>query len=245
MVRPFIMYPSRGESMNSDQLSKRLHTVASFVPTGSVVADIGSDHAYLPCYLLNKKVASRAVAGEIVEGPFQSAKQQVKEDGLEDRIDVRRGSGLSVIDQYEVDVITIAGMGGPLISQILEDGKEKLAGVKRLILQPNISAISIRNWLIENKWKIIDEIILKEDDKIYEVIVAEPSEEKVYLSFEDRLLGPFLSAQKSEVFKQKWQQEYKQWDRILTQINELGKSADLDSKKNELMKKMTIVKEVL
>lgn len=231
--------------MNSEQLSKRLHTVASFVPNGSIIADIGSDHAYLPCYLVNKRVASRAVAGEIVEGPFQSALQQVREDGLEDLIEVRKGSGLSVIEQDEVDVITIAGMGGPLITQILEEGKDRLAGVKRLILQPNVSAISIRNWLIENKWKLIDEKILKEDEKIYEVLVAEPSESIEELSYQERLLGPYLAAQKSDVFQQKWEQEYNQWERILNQINQLGKSSDLDSKKSELMEKMAIVKEVL
>lgn len=231
--------------MNSHQLSARLHTVASFVPKGSSIADIGSDHAYLPCYLGHQRLVNKAVAGEVVEGPFQSAKRQVKENGLEQLIDVRKGSGLTVIEPGEVDVITIAGMGGPLIAQILEEGNDRLPGVKRLILQPNINAISIRDWLTANRWKIMDEKILEEDGKIYEVLVAEPSTAPIKLTFQDRLLGPVLSKEKSPVFHKKWKQEYNQWVKILNQIEQAGDTSHLNDKKQELLVKMKLVLEVL
>ncbi|MGQ0416319.1 tRNA (adenine(22)-N(1))-methyltransferase TrmK, partial [Bacillus sp. HC-TM] len=138
--------------MNEVKLSKRLEEVVREIPVGSTVADIGSDHAYLPCYTIINNIATKAVAGEVVDGPFRSAQATVAESGLQDKVDVRKGNGLAVIAPGEVDVITVAGMGGALIRDILESGKEKLEGVTRLILQPNIAAHHIREWFIENGW---------------------------------------------------------------------------------------------
>lgn len=107
--------------MNAQNLSKRLEKVASFVPKGAIVADIGSDHAYLPCYLVHKGIIQKAVAGEVVKGPYQSALKKVKEEGLENQITVRLADGLEAIESADhVDTITIAGMGGSLIVSILE-----------------------------------------------------------------------------------------------------------------------------
>ena len=114
------------ENLNTEKLSARLETVARFVPLGSKLADIGSDHAYLPCYLAKKGVVTFAVAGEVVSGPFESARRQVQAEGLTEMISVRMGDGLDVLEPGEVDCITIAGMGGALITSILERGKGKL-----------------------------------------------------------------------------------------------------------------------
>lgn len=236
--------------MNTEKLSKRLETVAKYIPEGNRLADIGSDHAYLPCHVVKKNIISFAIAGEVVEGPFQSAKKQVELEGLTGKIQVRKGDGLEVIELGEIDVITIAGMGGALIANILEQGKDKLSTVKRLILQPNISAISIRNWFIHHGWELITEEILEEDGKIYEVLVAEKGDPlKPYNSQEIQkglLLGPFLSSEKSEIFLKKWKNEVENWERIVIQLEGGASEKQENMKKLEELKlKIQMVQEAL
>ncbi|WP_199425687.1 tRNA (adenine(22)-N(1))-methyltransferase [Thermaerobacillus caldiproteolyticus] len=233
--------------MNELRLSKRLETVASFIPTQSKLADIGSDHAYLPCYAYLQGYITMAVAGEVADGPFRSAKQQVAKTGLSDVISVRKGDGLEVIAPEEVDCITIAGMGGTLIANILEAGKEKLAGVKRLILQPNIGSHVVRQWLMDNDWELIAERILEEDGRIYEVLVAEKGDgKKPYDNIEaEILLGPFLMKERNDVFLKKWEQEVAHWKQIVAQLTEKATTAESMAKKQELERKIRIVEEAL
>lgn len=231
--------------MNSNQLSQRLKTVADFVSEGETVADIGSDHAYLPCYLVKMNKINKAIAGEVVEGPYQSALKQVKEDELTEQVEVRKGNGLTVLSPREVTTVTIAGMGGPLISEILENGKDRLEGVQKLILQPNISAITIRQWLLDNGWEIKDEKILEEDRKIYEVILAGRSSHRPTLSQQELLLGPVLLKEKSAVFKEKWKHELIQLKNIQNQMEKAEKSPSLSEKKNQLEQKILMIEEAI
>ncbi|OIK16638.1 SAM-dependent methyltransferase [Bacillus sp. MUM 116] len=235
--------------MNTDKLSDRLATVAKYVPNGVKLADIGSDHAYLPCFLAKNGSITFAVAGEVVEGPFQSAARNVQSEGLADIVSVRLGDGLEVIEPGEVNCITIAGMGGALIANILELGKEKLPTVERLILQPNISASSIRKWLLEHQWELIEEEILEEDGKIYEVLVAEKGEPlKPYKNIQSELgllVGPYLLHKKDETFKKKWRMEKENWKRIYSQLEGAAPSAETELKKQELLDKIKMVEEAL
>ncbi|MDX8359561.1 tRNA (adenine(22)-N(1))-methyltransferase TrmK [Cytobacillus sp. IB215316] len=234
--------------MNELKLSKRLEAVAEYIPMGSKLADIGSDHAYLPCYAFLQKKITFAIAGEITEGPFQSANDQVTSCHLNNVIDVRKGDGLSVIERGEVDCITIAGMGGLLIRDILETGKEKLSGVKRLILQPNVGSKHVRQWFILNGWELIAETILEEDEKIYEILIAErgapyePYEEDIEKGL---LVGPFLVKENNDSFKRKWTNELKHWRMILAKLDHASHSYDNLSKKKELEQKITLVTEAL
>ena len=233
--------------MNIHQLSKRLGAVAAYIPKHSTFADIGSDHAYLPCYAVKKGLAKAAIAGEIAEGPFQSAKQQVHSSQLEHWIDVRKGDGLEVVEKGEVDCIVIAGMGGNLIASILEAGKEKLSGVRRLILQPNVGSEKVRKWLLKNGWEIIDEQILEEDGKIYEVMAADKGDPyRPYDQVEAGILmGPILLKKKNNAFYQKWQREYEKWGTILDQLKKAESQEKTKEKRTQLMKKMKLVKEAL
>ncbi|WP_160721743.1 tRNA (adenine(22)-N(1))-methyltransferase [Bacillus sp. USDA818B3_A] len=234
--------------MNTDKLSVRLTRVANYVPEGARMADIGSDHAYLPCYLAKNIKIPFAIAGEVAEGPYQSAEKNVLAEGLADQISVRMGDGLEVIQPGEVDCITIAGMGGALISTILDNGKDKLDSVKRLVLQPNISAISIRTWLLSNNWELLAEEIIEEDGKIYEILVAEQGEpDRPYREKREEglLLGPFLLKQKNEIFIKKWTAEMKNWQRICQALEGATETAETIEKRKELIEKIRLVEEVL
>ncbi|MYL63044.1 tRNA (adenine(22)-N(1))-methyltransferase TrmK [Bacillus hwajinpoensis] len=235
--------------MNDKLLSERLKTVANFVPVGSSVADIGSDHAYLPCYLMNKQHITFAIAGEVNEGPYQSAVNQVKRSGFTREITVRKGNGLEVLSPGEVDVITIAGMGGQLIRDILLEGREKLANVKRLVLQPNVAAHLLRERLSDLDWELVDECILEEDHKVYEVLVFDAGNGKrPYEGMSDKelrksmLVGPILLKNQNEAFRTKWQNELTKRERILTSLT---KTHGVSDKEAQVKNERDIIKEVL
>ncbi|WJP96949.1 tRNA (adenine(22)-N(1))-methyltransferase [Macrococcus bovicus] len=220
-------------------IGTRLMKVADYV-TGTSVADIGSDHAYLPIYLVEQQRIERAVAGEVVEGPFQAAVRNVRSEGLADKIQVRLGSGLEVIDSGEVDCITICGMGGPLISDILLSGRAKLASRPRLILQSNIHSEAVRQALQTLGYKIIAEDILKEKKHIYEIIVAE--EGVMSLTEAEMKFGPLLLQEQSETFNEKWQKEYRHLTAILETIKELPAQY---KKKEEIERQLQLYQEVI
>ncbi|GLC88588.1 tRNA (adenine(22)-N(1))-methyltransferase [Lysinibacillus piscis] len=230
--------------MNAQKLSQRLQTVATFVPTGAIVADIGSDHAYLPCYLVQADIATAAIAGEVVKGPFESAVRQVQKEGLSEKITVRLADGLAAIKlEDHVDTITIAGMGGPLIASILEKHPEKLQTVTRLILQPNIHAKAIREWALSHQWAILDEEIIEEDDKIYEILVLQKG--TMQLDEIELLCGPKLIQRKAPAFVKKWQREQENWQRILQSIEGAEQTTDIETKRQELARQLHLVEGVL
>ncbi|WP_050392120.1 tRNA (adenine(22)-N(1))-methyltransferase, partial [Streptococcus pneumoniae] len=200
-------------------ISKRLELVASFVSQGAILLDVGSDHAYLPIELVERGQIKSAIAGEVVEGPYQSAVKNVEAHGLKEKIQVRLANGLAAFEETDqVSVITIAGMGGRLIARILEEGLGKLANVERLILQPNNREDDLRIWLQDHGFQIVAESILEEAGKFYEILVVEAGE--MELSARDTRFGPFLSREISPVFVQKWQKEAEKLEFALGQIPE-------------------------
>ena len=170
------------------QLSQRLKDVATYIPKGAKLLDVGSDHAYLPIYLLEKGLITSAIAGEVVKGPYESALANVSASGFQDKIDVRLANGLAAIEPADdVTTITICGMGGRLIADILDAGKDKLKGVDRLILQPNNREDDLRIWLMENGFAIVAEAIMTENGKYYEIMVAEAG----HMSLHERPISGF------------------------------------------------------
>ena len=230
--------------MNHTELSKRLETVGRFVPEAARFADIGSDHAYLPVALMLKGKIDFAIAGEVVKGPFESAKRQVMKNGLSERIEVRLANGLEAIEKDDqISAITIAGMGGSLIRDILESGRQnqRLSGEERLILQPNIGEKTLRTWLKENNYQIIAEEIIEENKKIYEIIVAEKKEQPIDYSEKELMFGPFLLEEKNAAFSAKWQRELKQREVILEQL----KNASEQNRYETIQQEVEWIKEVL
>ncbi|MBM7688005.1 SAM-dependent methyltransferase [Enterococcus ureilyticus] len=232
--------------MNENQLSKRLARVGELVPEQSRLADIGSDHAYLPVALVLQKKLDFAVAGEVVNGPFEAAKKQVKKNGLNDQITVRLADGLDAVEETDkITAVTICGMGGVLIRDILEAGwkNQRLQGNERLVLQPNIGEKPLRDWLTVHGYTIIDEDILEENNKIYEIIVACRQEVRVAYSEKERLFGPILLKKRSSIFQRKWQGEVKQRETILAQLAKA--SGDQQARIQQIEKEITEIKEVL
>ena len=220
-------------------ISKRLELVASFVPQGAILLDVGSDHAYLPIELVERGQIEGAIAGEVVEGPYQSAVKNVEAHGLKEKIQVRLANGLAAFEEGDqVSVITIAGMGGRLIARILEEDLEKLGNVQRLILQPNNREDDLRIWLQDNGFQIVAESILEEAGKFYEILVVEAGQMK--LSASDVRFGPFLSKEVSPVFVQKWQKEAAKLEFALGQIPEKNLE-----ERQVLVDKIQAIKEVL
>ena len=220
-------------------ISKRLELVASFVPQGSILLDVGSDHAYLPIELVERGQIEVAIAGEVVEGPYQSAVKNVEAHGLKEKIQVRLANGLAAFEEEDqVSVITIAGMGGRLIATILEEGLDKLSNIQRLILQPNNREDDLRIWLQEHGFQIVAESILEEAGKFYEILVVEVGQMK--LSASDVRFGPFLSKEVSPVFVQKWQREAAKLEVALSQIPEKNLA-----ERQILADKIQAIKEVL
>lgn len=153
------------------QLKTRLYTVSTLVPKGARVADIGTDHGHLPIYLVQNGICPNCIACDIKEKPLENAKSNIKKVGISS-IETRLGAGLEVVLPSEVDCITIAGMGGDVISEILEDAPWVKDSKYTLILQPMTSADHLRTWLCENGFSFEKEVACEENRKVYTVIKA-------------------------------------------------------------------------
>lgn len=192
--------------MKRTDLSKRLQRVADSVTAGARLADIGTDHGYIPIYLLEQGICPKAVASDVNSGPLERARDHIIEAGLEDRITLRKGSGLKPVDVNEVDTIVIAGMGGDLICQILSDSPEFMAAGKELVLQPQAEIFKVRRLLHEKNYRIDREWNLLDEGKYYVVILARPGKEsydhegdyeygRVLIRQKDPLLISYLQGQ--------------------------------------------------
>ena len=205
--------------MDAYHLSKRLAKAAAYVPQGARLADIGSDHAYLPANLAINHIIDYGVAGEVVKGPYENAVHEIQREHLEEKIFPRFADGLKAIeDNDQIDTITICGMGGTLIRNILEKDKSKLQNHPLLILQPNVGSNVLRQWLQANQYQITHEDILEEDDHIYEIIVAQYTAQPVQLSSEDLFFGPILRYHQNDAFTKKWEREIAKNEKAIRQM---------------------------
>jgi tRNA (adenine22-N1)-methyltransferase len=155
------------------ELSSRLKTVSEFVRHNSRVADIGTDHAFLPVYLIQNNIAKSVLACDLRKGPLFNAEKTVNQYGLSGRIELRLSDGLDNIEKDEVDDIIICGMGGTLISDILSRAAWLKNPEKRLILQPQSHSEDVRKYLIDNLFEIKYETVCSDTGRIYNCMYAE------------------------------------------------------------------------
>lgn len=204
--------------MNEHTLSMRLERVGANVPTGARLADIGSDHGYLPVALMRRGLIVAAVAGEVAATPFHAAQRTVRDNGLEQQITLRLADGLAAIEPRDgITAISVCGMGGETIRDILENGKPHLSGQERLILQPNGGEQPLRQWLMDNGYSILSEELLWENRFFYEIIVAERAGPVAY-SAEQLYFGPLQMQARSPAFLAKWQRILHQKQKTLASL---------------------------
>lgn len=151
------------------KLTPRLKAVSAMVPQGARVADIGSDHAYVPVELIRSGRAQKVIASDVHAGPVENAKNVVAMADLEDLIEVRLGSGFDVYEPGEVDTAVMAGMGGFLIRDLMLEALPLVKSLKCLVLQPMVAKRELRQWLLENGFEILEERVAQEGQKFYEI----------------------------------------------------------------------------
>lgn len=222
------------------KLSKRMEAIAAMVTHGGRLADIGTDHAYVPIVLVERGVVQSAIAMDIRPGPLARAQENIAAAGLADRMDTRLSDGLSELAPGEADTIVIAGMGGMLIKQILSNGREAAHSARELILQPQSDLTEFRSFLQREGYRILDEDMLCEDGKYYTVIKAvwkqdteqtlaaadsmqeqaeEPDDKWTRMQ---EAYGPVLLAQKHPVLKEFLQKEQRQLQKLLEELSGAG-----------------------
>ena len=180
------------------ELTERLLAVCSFVRDGSYLIDVGTDHAYLPIYLAETGKISAATASDINEGPCESARAHIAENGLSHKIEVKRANGLIGHAARGKTDVSIAGMGGALICEILDKADFIKSPDVRLILQPMRNVADVRAYLLLNGFCIADEALAREDERIYEIICAEYTGERCAADELTLLLGKANIAKRSE-----------------------------------------------
>jgi len=224
------------------RMAERLAALAACVPPGSIVADIGTDHACLPVFLIEAGISPKVIATDLNPGPLESAARAVAKHHLEKSIELRLGNGLKVLKPGEVEVVVLAGIGGNTIKGILAAAQDVLEDIKRLVMQPMSDAGDLRIWLAGNGWKIINEKLVEEGGRIYEIIIAEQGREL----FDDKQLlelGPRLIEGKDPLLGNYLGKIIEQYERMLAGLA-AGKNEATLEKARQIRAKLERIREV-
>ena len=203
------------------ELSKRLKAVAELVTPGMRLADVGTDHGYIPIYLTEAGVITSAIAMDINKGPLERAKEHIREHGLEGKIQTRLSDGLKNLQMNEADCMIAAGMGGGLVIRILSEERDTAGSLKELILQPQSEIDSVRKYLTEEGYRIVAEDMVYEDGKYYPMMKAVPcmaGAGEIPYSEEELEFGRVLLQQAHPVLGQFLEREMEIQNRILSAL---------------------------
>ena len=220
------------------KLSKRLQTIADFVKKGAVVADIGTDHAHIPIYLIKNNIISKAYACDINAGPLEKAKENINYYGVKN-IELRLSNGLEKLKTDEADTVIIAGMGGELIIDILDRGQGFFDKKNTFILSPHTKIEEVRNYLLRKGLKILKEDMCIDEGKFYTVMEVKCIENKEMYSEAELLYGKYLIENKHPVLIRFLKKEEAKYISILSNI---GLN---EERKTELRHRLDIIKETI
>lgn len=208
-------------------LKGRLKLIADKVPQCGVVADIGTDHAYLPIYLIQQGRCESSIASDVKAGPVNVANRHISKYGLSQKIETRLGSGLETIELNEADTIIIAGMGGTLLAELLEADAEKACSAKTLVLQPMNDLDIVRKWLYDHKFAISDEEFIAEGQKIYCIMTANyDGQTRSYDDFELHV-GNRLIVKQDPLLVPYCEMKVRQIERVLGQLRAMDENESL------------------
>ncbi|SHG90289.1 tRNA (adenine22-N1)-methyltransferase [Thermosyntropha lipolytica DSM 11003] len=217
---------------------KRLLAISQMIIKGKSLADIGTDHAYLPVYLIKNELVPRVIATDVAEGPYARAVKEVAKWGFKDRIEVRKGDGLKVLQKGEVYNVVIAGMGGETIASILEEDWAKAESFGHFVLQPMSKPDVLRNVLASRGWIILDEKVVGEKDKFFVLLSSRPGDKPYSLSPLEAELGPVIL--KSKEYLPFLRYYLKKYQRIVAELNK----SQGEEKKDLLIKYRAKIKEL-
>lgn len=227
-------------------LQDRLFSVAKLVPKGSLIADIGTDHAQIPIYLVKHNICRKVIATDINKGPLLHAKKNINKYKLQNKIELRQGYGLDPIKNNEIDGAIIAGMGGKTILQIIKEKRDISDSLDFVILQPMTQQPNLRYGLFKIGYKITEEVIAKEQDRYYEIIVARKEKDAVKINYDmiDVMIGPVLKYKKTDNVTDYLKMRER---KLLDLIGYLFNANTLKSKKasRQYLRELELLKEVL
>ncbi len=218
------------------ELSIRLKTIASMIEECNSVVDVGTDHGYVPIYLVKNSIIESAIASDINKGPVEKATNNVLSNNVSNQISCRLGSGLSTVKKGEVQVAIIAGMGGNLIRDILEADLKVVKELKYMILQPVQNAEVLREYLYSTGYDILDEEICMDDGKFYEIIKAKYNNKPVVMDTIYYEISKILLEKKHLVMQKFIEHKLQKYSQIYDTLNE-----DKLSSKNRKMQLHDII----
>lgn len=223
------------------KLSKRMKAVAAMVTSRGILADVGTDHGYVPIALVEKNKVKHAIAMDINKGPLERAKKNIVENHMEEYIETRLSDGVQALQVGEADSILIAGMGGELVIHILTDGEAVCKQAKELILQPQSDIRKVREYLRLHQYKIVDEDMVCEDGKYYPMMRVE---NVAYDSAWDRMnedtviacdiYGPLLLKNGNPVLRRFLVKHHQQLSQILDQLEKQPWSRAIEKRMQEV-----------
>lgn len=226
------------------ELSKRLNWILEKVDKCETIIDVGTDHGYIPIKLIKDNMASKVIASDINKDPLEKARINASLDGVIEKVDLRLGGGLKPLKSKEVQGIIIAGMGGNLIRDILEDDLDKVKDVNYLILQPAQNPEVLREYLYTHEYEIIDEDICFDEGKYYELFKVKYEKNNITklenIFYE---ISPVMLKKRTETLKRYIEDKVEKNKKILNFINDETEHAK--ERKNQLMEKNEILEKIL
>lgn len=206
------------------KLTPRLQAIADRVPQGMRIVDVGTDHGYLPAWLVREGRCQTAWATDIQPGPLKNAQETLSEEGLEDRIITALGPGLQPIRGEAPQGIVVAGMGGILITEILQADLAMAKSAELLLLQPMSGFEELRGWLVQSGFRIVDECLVKEGHRLYEIICARWGNPQPHDPLKD-LMGYCLPEAQDPHFPEFLERQIRRHERIIQEAKS-AKNAD-------------------